>query len=119
MEEKAFRRSISSDGQHQSGPFAPVLNPPTLRPAVLRHKVFRTESVRSLSGARDKGRVVGKPSLGITSRLPVTWRRGDLGYCRGFAVFGACAARLYSASVSAITSVRPPSPGCSMMLITS
>jgi hypothetical protein len=64
-------------------------------------------------------RFVGNPYLGITSCLPVTWRRGDLGYCRGFAVFGACAARLYSASVSAITSVRPPSPGCSMMLITS
>jgi hypothetical protein len=39
MEEKAFRRSIGSDRQHQSGPFVPVLNPPTLRPAVLRHKV--------------------------------------------------------------------------------
>jgi hypothetical protein len=40
MQEKAFRRSISSDGLHLFGPFASVLNPPTLRPAVLQHKIF-------------------------------------------------------------------------------
>src|ERR1700680_457449 len=35
MKEKTFARSISSDPQHQSGPFVPILNPPTLRPADL------------------------------------------------------------------------------------
>jgi LSD1 subclass zinc finger protein len=54
-----------------------------------------------------------------TSGLPVTWEEEIFVYCRGFGVFGACAARLYSASVSAIISVRASCPGCSMMLITS
>jgi hypothetical protein len=54
-----------------------------------------------------------------TSGLPVTCEEEILVYCRGFGVFGACAARLYSASVSAIISVRASCPGCSMMLITS
>jgi hypothetical protein len=69
-----------------------------------------------VTGSRLNQRTVVKRGKRIGSKIS---NECNSCYCRGFAVFGACAARLYSASVSAIISVRPPSPGCSMMLITS
>jgi hypothetical protein len=80
---------------------------------------------KSLNGLGHEVRVfptslfVDRALSGVRPALNTSAGKGSLAYCRGFLFFGACAARSYSETVSAIISVRPSLPGCSIMLITS